>query len=190
MNRYQLAALVGNKKQRDRAIYNYYQNPKVCLFCEKTIIVRDGQKVSEVKKKNFCDRHCSVSYNNSKREKKPTITEIKFKKQKFDYLLEMTKKELYDKHGIYYKFRAILRRHAQYVFEKSTDKKVCFVCGYDKFVEVCHIKPVSGFPMDSKVKEINSSENLVGLCPNHHKEFDKGLINLRRAVRSVSGGVS
>jgi hypothetical protein len=52
---------------------------------------------------------------------------------------------------------------------------------YEKHhVEVCHIKSVSAFSDDDIIRDINSVENLVGLCPNHHWEFDNGKIDISR----------
>ena len=56
--------------------------------------------------------------------------------------------------------------------------RVCFTCGYDKFVEVCHIKPVSEFPPSAFVSEINSLDNLILLCRNCHYEYDNGLLTI------------
>jgi len=50
--------------------------------------------------------------------------------------------------------------------------QVCSQCGYDKHVEVCHIKPIKDFTHDTLVKEVNSPANLLLLCPNCHWEFD------------------
>lgn len=47
-------------------------------------------------------------------------------------------------------------------------------CGYDKHVEVCHIKPISEYDLDIKVSEINHKSNIHILCPNCHWEFDNG----------------
>jgi len=38
--------------------------------------------------------------------------------------------------------------------------KQCMVCGFDKIVELHHL---------DKNKKNNSENNLIGLCPNHHK---------------------
>lgn len=58
---------------------------------------------------------------------------------------------------------------------KTTFTK-CQICGYDKHVEVAHKRAVSSFTDNSTAKEINDPSNLVGLCPNHHWEFDNGLL--------------
>jgi len=49
---------------------------------------------------------------------------------------------------------------------------ICMNCGYNKHVEVCHIHPISLFPMDAAIDEINDLSNLVLLCPNCHWELD------------------
>lgn len=49
-------------------------------------------------------------------------------------------------------------------------------CGYDKHIEVCHKRPVTSFPLDAPISVVNSLDNLVGLCPNCHWEFDPGLL--------------
>jgi len=193
MNRFQLAALVGNTQQRKKALDNYYKNPNHCLFCNCMITVSETQKVSEVKIKKFCNKKCSTTYNNLKREKKQSVSnkkEKKIKNKKFDFILDLNKKDLYEKHGIYYKLRSVIRKHAHYVFNESKKEKKCVICGYSKFVEVCHIKSVSSFDNNTKIKEINSPENLIGLCPNHHKEFDNGLLDITAGGQVGSADVS
>lgn len=63
------------------------------------------------------------------------------------------------------------------------EKRVC-QCGYDKHVEVCHIKAIRDFDLKTKIKDINSKENLVLLCPNCHWEFDNGLLTLKNVGNS------
>lgn len=52
----------------------------------------------------------------------------------------------------------------------------CFVCGYSKHFEVCHIKPIASFADEALVSEINSLSNLSILCRNCHWEQEMGLI--------------
>jgi hypothetical protein len=56
------------------------------------------------------------------------------------------------------------------------DKK-CLICGYDKFVEVAHLKPICDFDEDDLMSEVNASENLEWFCPNHHIELHRGLMD-------------
>lgn len=57
----------------------------------------------------------------------------------------------------------------------------CEICGFDRFIEVCHIIPAvlgGGF----------EEENILYLCPNHHRLFDNQLI-LREEWGIISGKV-
>jgi len=178
MNRYQKAAKVSNDKSRARAIENYYKNPKYCKECGKVIVVKEHEMCSEVRKKIYCNRSCSVTHTNRNRERKKKEKEVKEKKPIFNYLKGVTKKEFFDSKGVYYKFRAVIRKQAHYIYHLNNGEKKCCVCGYDKHIEVCHIKSVSSFGDNDLITDINSINNLIGLCPNHHWEFDNGLINL------------
>ena len=74
----------------------------------------------------------------------------------------------------------IILRYKVYeeVSAKNNGEKKCKVCGYKNHVEVCHIKSVSSFGDNDLITEINSFNNLIGLCPNHHWEFDNGHVKL------------
>jgi hypothetical protein len=181
MNRYQKAAKVSNDKSRERALKNYYENPKFCKQCGKVIEVKEHEMCSEVRKKTYCDRSCSATYNNKVRERNSKDKKnkvVKEKKPTFGYLEGVTKKEFFDLKGVYYKFRAVIRRHAHYIYHQNNGEKKCKVCGYENHVEVCHIKSVSSFGNNDLITDINSFNNLIGLCPNHHWEFDNGIINI------------
>jgi len=54
----------------------------------------------------------------------------------------------------------------------------CVRCGYDKHIEVCHKQPLTAYLLDTPISVVNSLDNLVGLCPNCHWEFDHGLLQL------------
>jgi hypothetical protein len=173
MNRYQKAAAISNQNRRNKSLNDYYKNPNICKHCCEVIKVNETQKVSEVRKKNFCNSSCSTIFNNSKRDKKQKNEKIKVvKPEKFSYFDGVTKKEFFIKKGVYYKFRSQIRKHAQYVYEKNNGEKTCKVCGYDKHIQICHIKSVSSFHDNDLITDINSKDNLIGLCPNHHWEFD------------------
>ena len=67
-------------------------------------------------------------------------------------------------------------------FNRSWNKGLllypCQVCGYKNHIELAHIKPVSSFEDDALISTINDPSNILVLCPNHHWEFDNGLIKL------------
>ncbi len=74
--------------------------------------------------------------------------------------------------GKYSKIRARARKLMKDVLG------TCSNCGYDKHTEVCHIRPIKSFPLETPISEINSRDNLICLCPNCHWELDKGLLKL------------
>lgn len=89
-----------------------------------------------------------------------------------------TKGEVYARRKNYQSYRSAIRQDAYNTYIKSGYSMHCLICGYSHHVEIAHIKPVSSFNEESTFAEINSIENLVGLCPNHHWEFDNGLISV------------
>lgn len=181
-----------NQNLREKTIKEYYQNPNKCLFCGKIIEVAENKCVSETRKKKFCNLSCSAKFNNKLRKKDKyclicgtkidngkycqKCKPISFNK-KFLELQNKTKGELIRERG-YFKARSAITKNARTVYFKNNNITKCKICGYDKYIEVCHIKPVSDFSDDSKISEINNIKNLVGLCPNHHKEFDNNILDL------------
>lgn len=69
---------------------------------------------------------------------------------------------------------ANIRNNSLRQYNQSSLPKYCVYCGYDTHYEVCHIRPVSDFPPEALVSDINAMTNLVALCPNHHWELDNG----------------
>ena len=93
---------------------------------------------------------------------------------KYKYI---TKKDVtYESNGsnTYRKIRGYAKNIIKYYYK---DKK-CFICGYDKHVEVAHIIAISKFKDNDLISEINSKDNLIYLCRNHHWEYDNNLIKL------------
>lgn len=76
------------------------------------------------------------------------------------------------------RFRRI-REGARQVALDHGKLKACHECGYSLHVEACHVIPIKDFPNDTLLKDLNSPSNLVGLCRNHHWEFDHGYLTLK-----------
>jgi predicted HNH restriction endonuclease len=72
---------------------------------------------------------------------------------------------------------ARLRQDARKVYLAAFPAR-CSRCGYDKHIEVCHKRSLSSFSLDTPIAVVNHLDNLVGLCPNCHWEFDHGLLQL------------
>jgi hypothetical protein len=75
-----------------------------------------------------------------------------------------------------YRF-AVLRADARRQYLRSAPYR-CVRCGYDKHIHVCHKRPLASYPLDTPISVVNSLDNLAGLCPNCHWEFDHGLLQL------------
>jgi hypothetical protein len=179
-------------------IKGYYQKIVKCANCNKEVIKSANQIRKAKHGKNYCSSSCAAIANNK------ITTEFKKKKTKtckrctnlvfsnYTYCQECWKilgsidnLTLYDVAGEramdatrYSPIRARCRR----VYEKSDRPKCCMKCGYDKHYEVCHIKPISEFSLESLISEINSEENTVALCPNCHWEFDHGIITKEQII--------
>jgi hypothetical protein len=72
---------------------------------------------------------------------------------------------------------ARLRQEARRYYLSACSYR-CVRCGYDKHIEVCHKRRLTSFPLDTPISVVNSLDNLVGLCPNCHWEFDHGQLQL------------
>ena len=154
----------------------------ICVNCNK-----------ETSNPKFCSRSCSNSYNNTlfpKREKESTCILCRVaihspRKYCSDCWKSITSEENKTKRTLLecqnlrkYQVNSDIRSRARRAYEKSGKQKQCFVCGYSAHYEVCHIVSISSFSCAATISEINSLDNLVALCPNHHWELDNGLLKL------------
>lgn len=98
----------------------------------------------------------------------------------------LTKGELYKKFGSY-GARGKISAHARDTYLRKYSEPICEICGYDFYGEVCHVVPVKEFNRDTLVAYINKINNLVYLCPNHHKELDKGKIPKSEIKKIING---
>lgn len=143
-----------------------------CKNCKKPF----EKTIKEIKRgknnNHFCSRHCSTIYNNinypkRKPEGKCCYCKIAITKSK-KYCDQCTNNTLIKKHKYY---QTTIRTNAR-ALAKSLGWTSCKHCGYDKHIEICHIKPIKDFSEDSLISEVNHIDNLLPLCPNCHWEFD------------------
>ena len=170
-----LGGTTSARLQREKALMEYYKSPNNCKNCNRIIHVGNG-KVTDVKKRKFCSHSCAASFNNTKKIKKIIISKSIITRE--DKLLNITKGELFGKCKNYFSARSTITKIARLNMKKSNRDRICVNCGYNKHVEVCHIKGVQDFPDNSSLHEINKIENLMYLCPNCHWEFDNGLLSI------------
>ncbi len=93
-------------------------------------------------------------------------------------LMLKTKGMLFSANANWQSARSSIRAHAYKVFKRSGAQYECYICGYNHHIEIAHLRPVSDFPNEALISEINALSNLIALCPNHHWELDHGLLKL------------
>ena len=93
---------------------------------------------------------------------------------------DKTKSEVFKRAKNWQTARNLIRKYAFRIFKRSRKKYECQKCGYSLHVAICHKKPVSKFPGNAKIKEINDIKNLMALCENHHWEYDHGFLILKK----------
>jgi hypothetical protein len=193
---------------RQNAIRKYYENPNYCLYCGKIIGIPNGAQVSSIRQKQFCNHSHAGFYNNAHfnhNTKIPTSicsncgAVINLKKQKNgsypkrkycdiclqivhpngnSLIINYNKGEHFSRHKSWQSARSIIQRHARKVYFHSDKPRKCKVCGYDKHIEISHLYPVKMFSTNINLMEINALSNLIPLCPNHHWEYDKGILKI------------
>lgn len=95
-----------------------------------------------------------------------------------ELIKDQTKDKIFELSKNWQAGRTAIRKNACKVFKESGKEYKCLECGYDKHVEIAHIKAVSEFDGDCYMEEINHIDNLMALCPNHHWEYDNGILKL------------
>ena len=158
---------------------------KRCVGC-------DGEFIPKYSKAQYCSKACANSH---KPRRKKQIShcvfcgnECSFYRDKYcdsckeigrhrfnrsgGLLPEETTKEMLMKRGgasAYDNIRARARKSLLHEIENGAK---CEVCGWEHHVEVCHVKPISDFPLQTTIDTINARSNLRLLCPNCHWLFD------------------
>lgn len=169
-------------KTRNReTITQYKSNPNICGYCKSPIEVKKHQKISEVRKKKFCNQSCSAKFYGAIRHAEALKRKPKKQPRQIDLFIKQTKGELADKAKNYFSARGSICKHARAVFWHYYDKDVvCFRkgCNRGRRIDVSHVKAVSDFNDLAYLSEINHIDNLIGLCANCHQDFDDKVIYL------------
>lgn len=148
----------------------------------------------------FCSRSCAAKHNNLGKQRNPPKERIcvscsaTFKWRTKDRIsllckncrrlrdgTEITIGECREKLSVKGKHPSWVHAHVRNYcrsWNKDLTKLPCHSCGYDKHVELCHKRPVSSFPDETLLSEVNHESNIIQLCPNCHWEFDNGLLTL------------
>lgn len=143
----------------------------------------------ETKNPKYCSRSCANSVANARSPKRKRTRKCKgcdslaatgasycssecYRQSLWGHHATQTIQDvLYTKHHKSSAF-ALIRGRARIAMKDCTS---CESCGYDKHVEIAHVKPIADFPLDTLVNDVNDRSNLKALCPNCHWEFDHGI---------------
>jgi len=182
------AAQLGGFAKAKKIRETYNRNPNKCLHCGLPLLCDEqANSLIEIRKKKFCNSSCAASYNNHKKPKR--IKKLSFchcgaikhkearqcKKCSDDKLLtcgRRTKGEIFESSKTWQSARTTISSLARQVYRLSGKTLKCKICGYDKHVDISHIKAVSTFDNQALLSEICALTNLQALCPNHHWEHD------------------
>jgi hypothetical protein len=170
-----------------------------CAYCQEPVRRSRAEHRDSKSGNVFCNRSCSAEYNNrfcdnlilsrkvaqgqcvdcgspilshSKRKRCQDCVSASFKKGE-----DCPIWKLVNVRGAKSNAYSAIRYRARKVAEEHLEYTKCQVCGYDKYVEICHKKGISEFNEDTLVSIVNDPNNLLVLCPNHHKELDRGIMD-------------
>jgi len=162
----------------------------ICQYCQKEYEHKD-------KRRKFCSQSCAAKTNNRLHPKREKTIKCRACSNLIlsghTFCEDCVKDGKHLKMGMRLEDRTLaeemeLKNHKganRYCAIRTAARKVvkhlpqcCSVCKYDKHIEICHKKGIADFPLETKIGEINSLNNLVLLCPNCHWEYDNKLLVL------------
>jgi 5-methylcytosine-specific restriction protein A len=99
-------------------------------------------------------------------------------KTREEIALELMKMQDVDDEKVFVNHKSYKRNNKAIALIKILRKFECQICGYSitkkdgsKYVEAAHIKP-------KHLRGKENANNIILLCPNHHKEFDFGILEI------------
>ena len=166
----------------------------VCKVCD-NYFFRAPSQINKYTN-NFCSKSCSAKYNNAHSKpgrkygpervvftycnvcKKEIPNKKRFCKEHTPAPIESkTISELIGGAPVDSNRYSGIRDHSRRRAIRAGILDECKICGYSKHVVTCHIKGIAEFDPDTLVSVVNALDNLIGLCPNHHWEFDHKLLS-------------
>ena len=176
----------------------------VCAECGKPKIIKKSEYNKSNNKLFFCNKSCSAKYNNRKYPKRKNVNtsdeicpicgrikgkdsalckDCDYKKRKDEFRKTPIGEYIgYDKKVKYLTNRCgSIRRDARNILIENNVQCECAIChnhDFDLITEAHHIKPITEFPPETLISEVNNVNNLVWLCPNHHKLVHLGILKI------------
>lgn len=178
------------KQRKAEALAAYLASPKLCEHCSGPILPAPSDKPSKTRAKRFCSSRCSALFfqtggphrtrklvRNCRECGRDFRNELnKSRDRTFCPDCWQTRLSAFGQKSKAEVHRRSIAAHAR--AQLNTLPRKCTICGYAAHVESAHKIPVASFPPSALVSEINHIDNVVWLCPNHHWEFDHGLLTL------------
>lgn len=146
----------------------------------------------------FCSRSCAATFNNLLSVKPPILCNrcgnpVKHRSRKYCDGCKSWRSERVDNMTLgdvmYAKGPSsveakwsIVRGRARTLYKNEIEFG-CENCGYSKHAEVCHIKGIPSFSLETLVKVVNDRDNILILCKRCHWEFDHNLLDDDAPVR-------
>ena len=147
---------------------------------------------AETNNPKFCSKSCAAKHNNKLYPKRKTNKTcivcgepvLSYRHNRCEKHWEEYKENKHKNKtiGEYRKYISVSGKHPSWLHAhvrlfarswlKHLSKLPCAHCGYDKHVELAHIKDIVSFEDDTLLSVVNSEDNVKPLCPNCHWEFD------------------
>jgi hypothetical protein len=160
-----------------------------CVYCNKKTL-----------NPKFCSKSCSASFSNKNKPKRKLTRiccvencvslvkssryrhcETHYKENVLNKIKNKTIGEYRNKESVKGKHQSWLHSLVRGLCRswlKHLTKIPCANCGYEKHVELCHIKSVASFGDETILSVVNSEDNVIQLCRNCHWELDHGILDI------------
>lgn len=146
-------------------------------YCNKKCATAFNVKAHRMKKKRLCYKCNSVYILPTSKSCKRCSNNLEI----MEHCKGMTLKDYREKISVKGKHPSWINSHIR-SFNRSWNSVLtehpCQKCYYLFHVELCHIKPIASYPIDTKLSVINDPNNILVLCRNCHWEFDHELLTL------------
>jgi len=152
---------------------------KQCLHCKEQITIKLSEHNRGFAK--FCSKRCSAVHNNQNRSKvilSCVICESKFesKSRHAKYCSNICRDHSRTSRSKAHRAEGKYRYHRSAKVRRHFGDLPCFICGWSEATcDVHHIVP-------RRDGGSNDLDNLVILCPNHHRLADQGKLKINQSL--------